>query len=266
MNELLAMMAASVLLVATILPALAHPRPNSQAFQCMNNVKQLMMGWSMYAPDFNERLVPTAGLGALQTVVTPTHVYPVNVQQWCMGSMNTADSPTTPTNYVLIQDSLLFPYVKSLSAYKCPADKKTTNDPLGLRAGGKPTVRSMSMNAWMNPLANQMWAPDDPNGNPPRRNFRKITDIFKAASTWVIQDENPLALDDSWFVVDPASANWVDIPGTYHEDANSIGFADGHMEMKKWGDPAILGLKGNIGTKPRDGGKDLQWLKDRTTY
>ena len=180
--------------------------------------------------------------------------------------MGTMDSAPSWTNSALIQDSMLYPYVKNIGAYKCPADRMTTRDPFGLRAGGIPTVRSVAMNAWLNPLPNQSWGPDSPNGNPPRRNFRKISDIFKAAATWVVQDENPLSINDGWFVVDPSSQRWTDPPATYHNGANGLAFADGHSETKRWADPAVLRFNADIGSPPRDGGKDLQWLKDRTTY
>lgn len=80
------------------------------------------------------------------------------------------------------------------------------------------------------------------------------------------QDENPTSINDGWFVCDPSSASWVDIPATYHNAANGFAFADGHSEIKRWRDPAILPRTAAIGVTPRDGGRDLKWLKERTTY
>ena len=139
-------------------------------------------------------------------------------------------------------DSLLFPYVKNLAVYKCPADRKTTTKPYG--GGGIPTVRSMSMNCWMNPLQagagrnDQAWS-GDTMGPPPRHNFRKSSDILRASETWVTLDENPTSINDGWFVCDPANANWVDIPATYHNGANGLAYADGHSEIKRWKDPGV---------------------------
>jgi len=65
-----------------------------------------------------------------------------------MGTIETAPSWTKPE---LIRISLLFPQVNSLTVYKCPADRKTTRNPFG-KGGGTPTVRSMSMNCFMNPI------------------------------------------------------------------------------------------------------------------
>ena len=266
--ELLVVIAIIAILAGLLLPALAKAKTKAQGILCLNNSKQLMLAWNLYSGDFNEKLVRSAGLDSLVTTVSPTKTYPLN--QWCMGSMNPGDSPTTPTNTVLVMDSLLFPYVKSLPVYKCPADRKTTRDAYG-KGGGIPTIRSMSMNCWMNPLQavpgrnDQAWSPDTA-GPPPRHNFRRSADILRAAETWVTLDENPTSINDGWFVCAPDNANWVDIPATYHNGANGIAYADGHSEIKRWRDPAILARNATIGVAPRDRGVDLKWLKDRSTY
>jgi len=259
--ELLVVIAIIAILAGLLLPALAKAKTKAQGIMCLNNSKQLMLAWNLYAGDFNEKLVPTAGLGALVSTHSPTKNYPQN--QWCMGSM---DRAPCWTNTILIQDSRLFPHVKSLPVYKCPADRKTVRHPYGV-GGGIPTVRSMSMNAWMNPLQGQEWSADTPNSKPPKRNFRKTSDILKAAETWVTLDENPASINDGWFVCDPSSGNWVDIPASYHNGANGIAYADGHSEIKKWRDPTLINRAyAQLFAAPRDGGKDLRWLKERSTY
>ena len=258
--ELLVVIAIIAILAGLLLPALAKAKTKAQGILCLNNSKQLMMGWNLYAGDFSDKLVRSAGLDSLVSVVSPTKNYPLN--QWCMGSMNPGDSATTPTNYVLVQDSMLYPSVKSMGVYKCPADRKTTLRPYG--GAGIPTVRSMSMNCWMNPI--NAWSADALNGNPPKRNFRTVSGILKPSDTWVTLDENPTSINDGWFVCDPSNSSWVDIPATYHNAANGIAYADGHSEIKRWRDPAILPRTAAIGAAPRDGGRDLKWLKERSTY
>lgn len=122
------------------------------------------------------------------------------------------------------------------------------------------------MNCWMNPIPGQEWSRDILTGAHPVRNFRKIGDILKASETWVTLDENPSSINDGWFVEDPTRTSWVDIPATYHNNANGMAYADGHSEIKKWRDPAILGFKALAGQPPKDKGVDLKWLSDRSTY
>jgi len=255
--ELLVVIAIIAILAAMLLPALGKAKTKAQGILCLSNSKQLMLAWNLYSGDFNERLVPTSGLGGLVSTVSPTKNYKLN--QWCMGTM---DSAPSWTNTVLIQDSLLYPFVKSLGVYKCPADRKTTKGPYG--GGSIRTVRSMSMNNWMNPLPGQEWDKDKTTGAITYRNFRKASDITKPAATWVTLDENPSSINDGWFVCDPKVKAWVDFPASYHNGANGIAYADGHSEIKKWLDPSITKL--TISNTPKDGGRDVRWLQERSTY
>src|SRR5438445_2608389 len=97
--ELLVVIAIIAILAGLLLPALAKAKTKAQGILCMNNSKQLMVAWNLYASDFNETLVPTSGLGALVATVSPTKTYRDN--QWCMGTM---EYPPPSTNTVLIMD------------------------------------------------------------------------------------------------------------------------------------------------------------------
>jgi len=254
--ELLVVIAIIAILAGMLLPALAKAKTKAQGIMCQNNGKQLMLGWNLYSGDNNEKICRTAGLDSLVSAVSPTKNYPLN--QWCMGTM---DQPGVSTNFLLIQDSLLYRYVNALGVYRCPADKssivKGTIAPYNPK--GIPRVRSLSMNAWMNPI--NAWGT-----GAKVTNFRLNPDIKKPSETWVTIDENPASINDGWFVCDPTSGAWTDIPATYHNHSGGISFADGHAEIKPWKDPGILAANATIGASPRDGKRDLQWLQDRSTY
>jgi prepilin-type processing-associated H-X9-DG protein len=181
--------------------------------------------------------------------------------QWCMGTMEFAPGWT---NTILIQDSLLYKYVNALEVYRCPADKSsvkgTTMNPY--KAIGPARVRSMSMNAWMNPLPGQQWALN----GPAVKNFRQMSHITKPSETWVTIDENPRSINDGWFVCNPPDSAWVDIPATYHNKAGGLAYADGHAEIKRWRDNGILKPTATIGAAPEDKGNDLKWLQRQSTY
>jgi len=48
-----------------LLPVLAKAKSKAQGISCMNNLKQLQVGWTLYSTDNNDQIVRTAGLDAL---------------------------------------------------------------------------------------------------------------------------------------------------------------------------------------------------------
>jgi prepilin-type processing-associated H-X9-DG protein len=171
--------------------------------------------------------------------------------QWVLGSM---DRLPCSTSTVLLQMGLLYPYVNNVAVYRCPADKKTDSSPTG--GGGTATVRSMSMNCWMNPIT--IW------NNTKVKVCRKAADITDPAPSkaFVFIDENPWLINDGHFVCDPTQNAWVDIPATYHNNAGGLSFADGHAEIRKWRDSRVLTHSPG---RPDGGCDDLAWLQERST-
>jgi prepilin-type processing-associated H-X9-DG protein len=162
------------------------------------------------------------------------------------------------TNTALLQIGLVYPYINSFGVYKCPADRQAVR--------GFPTVRSMSMNCWMNPIDN--W--NDHGGNHPGavKEFRKQTDITAPgpAMAWVLIDENPWGINDGFFVCDPIKPAWIDIPASYHNGAGGLSFADGHAEIKKWKDSHVLGcFAPPLGVQQDVKTGDLAWLQIRSS-
>ena len=240
--ELLVVIAIIAILAAMLLPALAKAKTKAQAIQCLNNLRQLQMGWFLYSGDNDDKVVATGG----QMVLAPN---PTDVAylsggpraNWVLGNAKVSD-------FDYIRNGLLYPYSKTVSIYKCPGDKSV--NPVN--------IRSMSMNAWMNPINTEGLL------NSAYVIFRKQADIRRPVDTWVTIDENEAKINDGWFLIRPEATNsWAqqDIPAGYHNNSGGMSYADGHSQTKKWSDPKIL--IGSVSDRPV--GPDLGWLGEHTT-
>jgi prepilin-type processing-associated H-X9-DG protein len=260
--ELVVVIATVAVLAALLLPALAGTKPDSQAFQCLENQRQLILAWQMYAEDNNDLLPPNdypyTTPYARQTAATQA-----SMRNWVVGTMeqptDASDYPAThPPNIseLLDPNTVLSPYVTNKAVYHCPADNFI--DPQSHQVH----VRSYSMNSavgtmWYSSSAYTAGGP--PLGSPVQGgwlngnayNSRQTTWLTYGkmssfsrpgpANTFVIMDENPYSINDGSIVISaaatPGNTFIIDFPAGNHNGAAGISFADGHVIIHKWLDP-----------------------------
>ena len=226
--------------------------------RCLNNLKQLASAWTMYSADNKGSLVSAypsfAGFGG----------------SWCKGNASTGGAAGS---YVYggadpagITNGLLWPYIKSLSAYKCPVDNRVSLP--GNPFAGKPILRSVSMNSYMAGLSYGVTPTfsitTGGTRNPNTPVFLKETEISRPASTWVILDEDPQSINDCMFLVDMGTGQGlIDLPSRLHGNGYGINFADGHVENIKLLDPASLSWTPG---GPHLNNSDWRTLTNITTY
>ena len=251
--ELLVVIAIIAILAAMLLPALAKSKQKAVGIKCMNNEKQLMLGWFLYGGDNKEGLVSSLDQGG-------TGFYngrPV----WMKGN---ATQPPYNWDVTTLTNSPLYNYVgKSASLFKCPADP-TTWTIAGIRY---PSVRSISMSQAFDFGG---WLDNSGSSSSPStmyRTYGKLTDIVKPVNTFVFIDENPAGINDAAFatVCNPANPDIIDLPAIYHNKAGGLSFADGHAEIHKWTGHIILAADAAASYSPTSDSHDWQYLADNTT-
>ena len=239
--ELLVVIAIIAILAALLLPALGKAKIKAQGISCINNLKQMQLCQVLYTDDNNDRLV--ASWATSDPKLT-----------WAAGDLRNA---LEATNVAYTTGALLGPYARAASVYKCPADRATVNN--------VPRVRSQSMNIFIGGKGDG--SPYSTRVNQSTHYFfAKAASIIKPSGLWVLWDENPGTIDDCEGVVDVSAAYQsskllVNSPASYHNNAGSLSFADGHAEIKRWAGPGVF-----QGTYNVAGGKDYDWLAERTTY
>ncbi len=224
-----------VLMVAAMgSAAVSRPKAAANSIGCLNNKRQLVLAWRMYAQDNNDVL--PFGI----SFVASNSAY-----NWVQGSLSAVD-PTWRENWDVdstIRKGVIWPYCgNAVSIFHCPADSSFGIDPQGQRI----PRRSVSMSNWVGG-----------NGDSPQDGYkggwslsspaivvRKLSQ-FKSpgpANTFVFLDEHQASINDGEFVTqmdgypDPNSATIIDLPASYHMGGAGFGFADGHGEVHKWRD------------------------------
>ena len=252
--ELLVVIAIIGILAAITLPALAQAKARAQAIICLNNTKQLLLAWHVYAGDHEDRLPYNLGMSEFGPR-TPFN-WVNNVMTWDLSSDN--------TNPATITDASLGPYSGTTSIYRCPSDH--TLSAVQSAAGWDGRNRSYSMNAMVGDAGDFSKNGFNTN-NPDYLQFFKITQIPQPTEIFVFLDEHRDSINDGYFLERDYYPEWHDLPATYHNGVTSFSFADGHSQLHRWmqsgtyrpplPDAANLPILLSAGQK-----QDLDWVLD----
>lgn len=247
--ELLVVIAIIAILAGMLLPALSKAKEKGMGISCVNNMKQLQLASTVYTGDHDDRIVSSRGGIALARTN----------EAWCTGWMRPgvpAYVAGTETNTAFFMDALLGRYAGNAKVFKCPSDK-WIHPSLSVTY-----ARSVSMNMWM------AW--EDVPGQlvGAGMNYRRLGEISKPTDRFSFIHENPNSIEDCTFRLNFSTMQgaqpplvFENAPAALHNKGTSMGFMDGHVELRKWNSVV---LSGGVPI-PANGAIDVLWLKERAT-
>lgn len=249
--ELLVVVAIIGVLAALLLPVLSRAKESARQVQCMNNLRQIQIGWQLYADNNDGRLVPN---GEPQTdgALTIKASWVCDFQDMRQRRLDDFDHQLfwDPT---FLKRGLLGKYIPNPKVFHCPDDRGWID--LGNRTEKR--ARSYSLNEYMN-------TPKHVIGE--RRVFKTIDQINKPSNIFTFVEDDYVGnySAGAFFTIPPPYPRGGGFPSMHairHGSLGIIAFADGHCERHRWECTDYSTWL----TKLDESSKDWTWLWDHSS-
>ncbi len=249
--ELLVVVAIIALLISILLPSLRSAKENARTSVCQNNMRQLAIGWLMYAQEWNQHLP-----GSTLDTEGPNRRRGRTWDWLGVFGQDGGDLKRVP------QQGTVYPYVgRQLKVFKCPEDKlDSVADVLGNELRNKTnysyTAPGMLTGASIEWFEATLWPENFPD------NYRWRRDLGRYAVRsipWMIVEEHEgqhlVWHDDSaWGNVDTLSDR--------HKGKATVGHMDGHASVRKYQRKQVDVLSYDV-TGTLDAWKVIYQMRDR---
>lgn len=248
--ELLVVIAIIAILAAMLLPALSKAKGQAHKIVCVSNQRQISTTWMMYADDNADRVAENG-----EGTPNPENLSDLGDDEeerrwWVSGGTHFTKNIALP-HLLEGQYASFGSYLSAIKIYKCPADK------------GKDTIlsrdrkRSYALNSYMGDIDGWVTAG--------YRVYRRKSDVEaqSPAEKFLFMDVQPESVCMPTFVVSMSGTGLGHTPGSYHNRAAVVSYADGHIGTQKWKDertfiPRMHGF-------PEEQNADLQWIRRHAT-
>ena len=263
--ELLVVIAIIAILAAMLLPSLSRAKQKSLSIACHNHLKQLATASIIYAGDFRDFWpLNNQGDDAVNLENPPLGYTP---RVWAEGREGSnLITEKAAEGMVSERVSLIAPYLKNKTVFRCPGDKKPwkVNNQLLTRP------RNYGMNAYVG------WNSTPWHDMPDEMKyavFRRTSQGQTASLCFLYGEIHPDSLCRPMFGMNMDTQTIYHYPGNYHGQVSNFAFLDSHTEARRWRDahfndplPAPADWHNHTGNTVKPSGFiDLAWLKQHTT-
>lgn len=235
--ELLVVIAIIAILAAILLPVLQSARRRAYGATCLNNERQLVIGWMLYAQDHNDQLIGMStltksdwriGLDTSFNIPTP---YPLKLH-W----PPSVSGPININNWFIREgwvEGPLYPYASSPDIIHCPGDTRALLNVSGFcsYSGVMGLNTNVDLYKWGVTTICKLSAIRHPSD---RIVFVEESDTRgDNGQQWEFEydssDSTANGVPNS-----PIVPDFGDKPAAFHGQSSSFGFADGHAENRRW--------------------------------
>jgi hypothetical protein len=221
------------------LPALANAKAKATGAACLNNQKQLILAWQLYADDNDDRMLATRYRDERGQVELYGGGYWRGPVPDITAGMKIDEAQRRVFNG--LSNSPLTKYASAYGTYHCPGDLRTKR----LRPGKGWAYDSYSKANGMNGL--EGWGTDL---------YTKVAGIAEASQAMVfIEEADPRNYNLGTWVLRVSPPGWIDPFAIFHGNVSTFAFADSHAELKKW----LEGTTIKAATDSANGKSSFDW-------
>jgi prepilin-type processing-associated H-X9-DG protein len=243
--ELLTVIAVIAILAGLLLPSLARARSRARQIQCSSNLRQVSLAFHLYADDHLDTVPPNRDGEDIPLGET-----------WVQGWLGLPGPDCTNVSY--LRQSLLGRYLTDVTLWRCPS-----TGPVKLGPTPQIRVRTVSINGFVGA----------PVTSPSATTYRKRSEFLRPGPSdlLTVMEERVDTINDGSFAMQwdfdarrPATWMLRDKPALHHNSGANLSFGDGHIEVKRWMNPATLSRERNDVLSP--GNRDIAWMQEHATW